>query len=52
MEDRLLQRYAGKGLVPSVLTGSYREQVCEAYRALNAERGFRHGVRARRGLKR
>lgn len=52
MEDRLLQRYAGKGLVPSVLTGSYREQICEAYRALNAERGFRHGVRARRGLKR
>ena len=44
MEDRLLRRYTEKGLVPSILTGSYRQQVEEAYRALNAERGYRPRV--------
>lgn len=51
MEDRLLEKYKQKNAVSTVLTGSYREQVEEAYRQMNRERGYRpkprHGTKLR-----
>lgn len=41
MEDRLLHRYIGRNMVPSVESGSYQRQMDEAYRALNREKGYR-----------
>ena len=45
MEDRLLEKYKGKGAVSNVLTGTYREQVEEAFQAMNRERGYKPKVR-------
>ena len=51
MEDRLLEKHKQKNAVSTVLTGSYREQVEEAYRQMNRERGYRpkprHGTKLR-----
>ena len=41
LEERLLGKYTRRNLIPSVLTGSYRDQVEEAYRALNTECGYK-----------
>ena len=49
MEDRLLERYKGKGAIMSVTTGNYHQQVEEAYRELNRERGFKPKPRFSRG---
>ena len=51
MEDRLLEKYKEKSAISTVLTGSYSEQLEEAYKVLNRERGYkpkpRHGTRLR-----
>ncbi len=50
MEDRLLERYTRKNLITSTLTGTYKEQMDEAYRVMNRERGYRpQRSRGRRG---
>ena len=41
MEGRLVERYTQQNMIPSTITGSYQEQLEEAYKALNRERGFR-----------
>ena len=48
MEGRLVERYTQRNMIPSTITGSYREQLEEAYKALNRERGFRHQYGAAR----
>lgn len=48
MANRLLERYSERGLITSVLSGSYKEQVNEAYKVLNCERGYRKKDSARR----
>lgn len=48
MANRLLERYSERGLITSVLSGSYQEQLNEAYKVLNCERGYRKKDSARR----
>ena len=48
MEGRLVERYTQRNMIPSTITSSYREQLEEAYKALNRERGFRHQYGAAR----
>lgn len=50
MEGRLLKRYTEKGLLSTAMTGSYHEQVIEAYRVMNDQKGYKpkHLPRSRR----
>lgn len=41
MENRMLERFIGRNLISKVTSGTYREQVCEAYKVLNSQRGAR-----------
>ena len=41
LEDRLLEKYTGRNLIPGVVSGSYAEQVEDAFRAMNREHGYR-----------
>ena len=41
MEDRLLEKYTKKNAISSVVSGSYGQQLEEAYQALNRERGYK-----------
>ncbi len=41
MEDRLLEKYLSKNEIPSVVNGSYSQQLKEAYRAMNGEFGYK-----------
>ena len=41
MEGRLVEKYDRKGILAASVSGSYAEQLSEAYRILNEERGFK-----------
>ncbi len=41
MEDRMLEKYISKNAISSVMTGSYSEQIREAYRVMNGEYGYK-----------
>ncbi len=49
MEDRMLEKYLSKNEIPSVVSGSYSQQLVEAYRAMNEEYGYKP---AQKSLKR
>ena len=41
LEGRLVEKYDRKGILAASVSGSYAEQLSEAYRILNEERGFK-----------
>ncbi len=41
IEDRLLQKYTNANRIPSVVNGTYKQQLNEAYRAMNQDYGFK-----------
>lgn len=51
MEDRLLQKYIRKNMIPSVESGTYSAQLEEAYKALNREHGYRPRLAPSKGRK-
>ena len=48
LEARLVSKYESKGVLRSAISGSYSEQLTEAYHLLNDERGFKMKSHRRR----
>ena len=48
LEARLVSKYESKGVLRSAISGSYSEQLTEAYNLLNDERGFKMKSHRRR----
>ncbi len=51
LEGRLLQKYIEKNRVPSVMTGTYKEQLDEAYRAMNQDHGHKPALKRKSGFR-